>query len=388
MVCFTVPSRLFQHSWFVRKRQNNMTQIRAALRKPRCRAGNPSHSAKWKYGAHRPQGLWGNCLICMWTLTRQWGARLGDSNFGAVCYLPYRAEPNASSPSHPSHLNSAAWRPGVEMSEDGIRVTWQAFIAAAPPPPRRLRRRRGDAERQRRRDTEPQVPTSLADKSNLSPRPLTPGGCHGAFQSRRRWVHAGIAPSRVDANMGCCEKLLRPPPPPPPPSSLIHKSIFVHFMLFWTHLLKPELMCCSRFLLCFCSVVLIPVRKLSSLQPRVHLWCALRKKCDSLHKKQLKSASFCSARGHVWCLFSGFTLHRWSAELWLTFTYKVFCSVYLPQLTLLFMNEHFWIKLPFLKYLLLKEQPTLKWKLSYPLTLTLRESWVKLCFLKNNFGTS
>lgn len=85
------------------------------------------------------------------------------------------------------------------------------------------------------------------------------------------------------------------PSPSPPPSSLIHKSIFVHFMLFWTHLLKPELMCCSRFLLCFCSVVLIPVRKLSSLQPRVHLWCALRKKCDSLHKKQLKSASFCSA---------------------------------------------------------------------------------------------
>lgn len=57
------------------------------------------------------------------------------------------------------------------MSEDGIGVT-----AAEPPPtaPPRLQRRGGESERQRRRDTEPQVPTSLADKSNLSLRPLTP----------------------------------------------------------------------------------------------------------------------------------------------------------------------------------------------------------------------
>ena len=54
---------------------------------------------------------------------------------------------------------------------------------------------------------------------------------------------------------------------------------------------------CAALASCFVSVqsFLIPVRKLSSLQPRVHLWCALRKKCDSLHKKQMKSASFCSA---------------------------------------------------------------------------------------------
>lgn len=78
------------------------------------------------------------------------------------CGAPY-------TPFHP-----LSWRQSArltEMSEDGIGVTWQAFIAGATPSGVRLHR--GEAEKKRWRDMEPQVSTSLADKSNLSLRPLT-----------------------------------------------------------------------------------------------------------------------------------------------------------------------------------------------------------------------
>ena len=93
-----------------------------------------------------------------------------------------------SNPSHhraPStHFKSAAWRPG-----GGDEWRWHSCHLAG------IHSRRRDAERQRRRDPEPQVPTSLADKSNLSPWPLTSGGCHGAFQSKRRWSMLGLLPA-------------------------------------------------------------------------------------------------------------------------------------------------------------------------------------------------
>lgn len=89
----------------------------------------------------------------------------------------------------------------AEMSEDGIGVTWQAFRAAAAPcPPLH----RGTQRDKRRRDKQPQVSTSLADKSNLSPWPLT---LEVAMEPCSRVVDA----ARWDysqqgrANMGCCE---------------------------------------------------------------------------------------------------------------------------------------------------------------------------------------
>lgn len=154
----------------------------------------------------------------MWTLISQWGGRLGDSNFGAVCYLPYWAEPNRTNPSCPATLQpisfskSATWRPGwrwVKMALVSLGRHSEPLLTPAFP------LHRGDAGRQRRRDTEPQVPTPLADKSNLSLWPLTlevamepsSRGIDGACWdcSQQGWV-----------NMGCCENYEDVPPPPPP----------------------------------------------------------------------------------------------------------------------------------------------------------------------------
>lgn len=38
-----------------------------------------------------------------------------------------------SNPSHPATLNERSLEAGVAITEDGIGVTWQAFIATAPP---------------------------------------------------------------------------------------------------------------------------------------------------------------------------------------------------------------------------------------------------------------
>ncbi|KAI9548071.1 hypothetical protein NQZ68_013090 [Dissostichus eleginoides] len=82
-------------------------------------------------------------------------SQTGGQQFGAVCYRPNRAETNTSNPFPPGNLaplshpqKSAAWRPGVEMSEDGIGVTWQTFMAPPPPPHMTMQRRRGETDTQ------------------------------------------------------------------------------------------------------------------------------------------------------------------------------------------------------------------------------------------------
>lgn len=108
-----------------------------------------------------------------------------------------------------------------------------------------------------RGDTEPQVPTSLADKSNLSPWPLTlevamepwsrdiDGACWD--DSQRGWV-----------NMVTVRVMKMPPLP-----------LFSYTKSYLSMSCSPECTSCSSsaifsltlsyFLLCFCSVILIPV---------------------------------------------------------------------------------------------------------------------------------
>lgn len=157
---------------------------------------------KRTYGERHPWGLWGDCRFACEHLSDNeepdWGTAISEPFviFPTGQNLIGVTLPPGNLTLHPT-LKEAA----VKTSGDGTGVTWKAFIVAAPP---RLRLHTGDAESQRRRDTEPQVPTSLADKSNLSLWPLTRGVAMEP-SSRGRDGACWDCSQQGRVNMGCCE---------------------------------------------------------------------------------------------------------------------------------------------------------------------------------------
>lgn len=148
--------------------------------------------------------------------------------------------------------------------------------------------------------------------------------------------HAGIARSRGEW-IWAAVRIIKTPPPPHP--LLSHTQIHIrplHAPLNSLLEVKCRSSCAaalSRFLLFFCSVILIPVKQLSSLHPWVHFWCAGKKKCDSLHKYEIKdypqlfSLHVSSQEiGHVWCLFSSFTVSLDCVVLLLLFVLISYCG--------------------------------------------------------------
>lgn len=195
--------------------QNNFASITAQFNLKRSATQTMleaiNHTPKMKVWAAPSTKLVGWLSICMWTFIAQWGARLGDSNSGAVCYPPY----SAAGPSPPSASDAAQ---SAQLGGCGEEWRWHwchlAGIQSSLPPPC-LSLHRGDTERKRWRDMEPQVPTSLADKSNLSLWPLTPEVAMepSSQVSLYRWSMVGY----VTAAWGCmwaAVRIIKTPCPP------------------------------------------------------------------------------------------------------------------------------------------------------------------------------
>lgn len=145
--------------------------VTAAPHKPGQRCSNPSKLQAKVWQRHPLSHLHVNIYDTKRSQTgeKQFWSRLLSSLRSRARILP---PPSPAHPAPQTELKVRSSEAGAEMSEDGIGVTWQAFITPFTTPCRR--RHGGDAERKRCRDSEPQVPTSLADKSNLSVQPLTP----------------------------------------------------------------------------------------------------------------------------------------------------------------------------------------------------------------------
>lgn len=119
----------------LRTEHNNPNHIYQKL--PACDCGAAQTTPVLQQSIKTPKRRYVSAIlsaICMWTFMTQRGARLGRSNSGAVCYPPYSAVPNEGHPppTHPAPQTELKMRnleAGAEMSEDGIGVTWQAFIS-------------------------------------------------------------------------------------------------------------------------------------------------------------------------------------------------------------------------------------------------------------------
>lgn len=157
---------------------------------------------KWSNGWHHPWGLWGDCwFACEHSLDNEepdWGTAISETFvIFPTGQSPILVTPLTRQPHTPSHTQ---WVQLGGPGGDNWRWHWCHFgrhslprLPVSPP-----------IKRQRRRDTEPQVPTSLADKSNLSPWPLTP---EVAMEPSSRGVDVACwdCSQQGGVNMGCCE---------------------------------------------------------------------------------------------------------------------------------------------------------------------------------------